>query len=465
MHVASRFALRLSVIASICALVDISVASAQTLRVVAYNIDADTASSPNFNQPQFGGPLSGPGLTTVLQAIGNAKLAGHAQPIDVLGLEELWAAPFITLNYITSQLNNIYPTANYVADLTADPTTGGTGGGPNGIIYNANTVQLLGANAIGNATGGGAPRAPMRYTLAPVGITDHSGDFTMYVSHMKANSGSGDNIGRRNFEAQELRADAATLGANAHVIFSGDLNVLNSSESTYQTLISSSLNGGVGQAVDPVNPANNWSQSSTFKGLFTESATSDSARFDFQLITAPMVNQTGMQLVPGTYTAFGNGGNIYHQSVTSASNSAALADLGMAPYTPAYRSSVLTALTTATDHLPLVADYTYVAPPAMLAGDYNNDGVIDGADYTVWRDSFGQVVTAGSGADGDGSGTIDQADYDTWVLHFGETQPGSGAGAVSTATVPEPSAAALLVIGGCLMGLSVGRLKGWTRRN
>ena len=105
----------------------------------------------------------------------------------------------------------------------------------------------------------------MRYTLAPAGYNDHSADFTMYVSHMKANSGSGDNIGRRNIEAGEIRDDAATLGATAHVIYSGDLNILNSGESTYQTLISSTVDGGVGKAVDTLNPANNWVQSSTYQ--------------------------------------------------------------------------------------------------------------------------------------------------------------------------------------------------------
>lgn len=74
-------------------------------------------------------------------------------------------------------------------------------------------------------------------------------------------------------------------------------------------------------------------------------------------------------------------------------------------------------------------------------GDYNGDGLVDAADYTVWRDTFGQTVTALSGADGDGDGEIGQGDYDLWASRFGDA-PG-----VATA-VPEPSAWLIVCLGG-----------------
>jgi hypothetical protein len=79
---------------------------------------------------------------------------------------------------------------------------------------------------------------------------------------------------------------------------------------------------------------------------------------------------------------------------------------------------------------------------STLPGDYNGDGIVNAADYTVWRSALGQTVMAGTGADGDGDGMIDQGDYDFWSLHFGETVgslPGAGRGA----GVPEPSTFAL----------------------
>jgi hypothetical protein len=338
-------------------LILVSPASAQFLRVVTYNIDADTGGAPG----EMGGVYSGPGLTTVLQAIGNAKLAGHAQPIDVLALQELnYSQTSTTLGFIVSQLNNIYGAGAYAYDTTFDPTTGDfTGNGPNGLVYNTRTVQVLGATPVGSASGSGAPRAPMRYKLAPKGYNDHSADFWLYVSHMKAGIAASDGA-RRNTEATTIRNNAATLGSSAHIIYAGDFNFFaGSSETAYQTFISSSLNAGVGQAVDTLNPANDWTASPAYMSLLTESADFLVDRLDFQLVTNPMLSQPGMQLVPNTLSAFGNGGEIFLTSVTSFSNSAALVDLGQAPYTPAYRDSVLSALTTATNHLPVVADYSF----------------------------------------------------------------------------------------------------------
>lgn len=75
-----------------------------------------------------------------------------------------------------------------------------------------------------------------------------------------------------------------------------------------------------------------------------------------------------------------------------------------------------------------------------LQGDYNNNGVVDAADYTVWRDTLNQPVTAGSGADGNGNGTIDSGDYTVWKSNFGV---GIVTGGGALATVPEPAAICL----------------------
>src|SRR4051794_20947111 len=60
-----------------CVAALVGTATAQSLRVVTYNIDADTGGADG----SMGGVYAGPGLSTVLQGIGNAKLAGNAQPI------------------------------------------------------------------------------------------------------------------------------------------------------------------------------------------------------------------------------------------------------------------------------------------------------------------------------------------------------------------------------------------------
>ncbi|HEY3392047.1 MAG TPA: hypothetical protein VGK58_05030 [Lacipirellulaceae bacterium] len=73
----------------------------------------------------------------------------------------------------------------------------------------------------------------------------------------------------------------------------------------------------------------------------------------------------------------------------------------------------------------------------VLPGDYNGNGIVDAADYVIWRKT-------------DGS----QAGYDEWRTNFGRTA-GSGSGAIggapsgSSAAVPEP-AGVVMVLGALL---------------
>jgi beta-glucanase (GH16 family) len=76
-----------------------------------------------------------------------------------------------------------------------------------------------------------------------------------------------------------------------------------------------------------------------------------------------------------------------------------------------------------------------------LAGDYNDDGVVDTGDYTVWRDSLGQTGF-GLTADGTGNGTVDENDYAVWKQQFG-----AAAAATAETAVPEPASGALFLIG------------------
>jgi hypothetical protein len=73
---------------------------------------------------------------------------------------------------------------------------------------------------------------------------------------------------------------------------------------------------------------------------------------------------------------------------------------------------------------------------ALLIGDYNQSGIIDAADYVVWRKGLGTTYT--------------QMDYDTWRANFGKTA-GSGAALPSaeplSATIPEVSTAVLFALG------------------
>lgn len=82
--------------------------------------------------------------------------------------------------------------------------------------------------------------------------------------------------------------------------------------------------------------------------------------------------------------------------------------------------------------------------PEGVPGDYNGDGTVNLADYTVWRDTLGATGT-GLAADGNNDNIVNAADYGIWKGNFGL---GSGAlASVGTAAVPEPSTVLIAAAG------------------
>jgi hypothetical protein len=65
---------------------------------------------------------------------------------------------------------------------------------------------------------------------------------------------------------------------------------------------------------------------------------------------------------------------------------------------------------------------------AALPGDFNCNGIVDAADYVVWRKVLRTIST--------------QTDYNTWRTHFGQT---AGSGFSSSNSVPEPTTLVLLM--------------------
>lgn len=478
------------------------------------------------------------GLSTILPAIGEQLRNGIAKPIDVLSLQEQ-TTPATTTQDIVNLLNAYYGAGTYARGVQIATSTGA---GRPAIIYNTQTVQLISEDRASTASTTGGPRQTMRYQFRPIGY-DAAADFYVYSSHLKASQGtdsgaSVSNPDRRNAEMIQVRANADALGQGASLIYTGDLNLYSSTEPAYQTLLSA----GPGQAIDPLNPSNatqSWDNNSSFASFHTQSPCVSStgncgvgsgmdSRFDFQLSTAEVHDGEGFDLIPGSYHTFGNNGSTYNQAVNSGSNTVTFP--GVTSFT---KSQILNALVSATDHLPVVADYqlpavldaivdtipstlnvgqafslgvsvfnaanvvaaigadeldyTLSATGALsglfngvdlalgggnlhnvtfdtstpglksgqivisttsqsaanalmtipvsyevlaigLPGDYNGDGMVDAADYTVWRD--GGAPDSGIGG------------YNLWVSNYGSSN--------SAVSVPEPTAILLSVLGVCL---------------
>jgi hypothetical protein len=92
-------------------------------------------------------------------------------------------------------------------------------------------------------------------------------------------------------------------------------------------------------------------------------------------------------------------------------------------------------------------------------GDYNGNGIVDAADYVVWRKNFNAAglpgSVAGDGDDGTGTGTpdglVNQHDYNFWRSRFGATTPLGSGSAIGLVAVPEPTGIILLTCAATLI--------------
>lgn len=92
-----------------------------------------------------------------------------------------------------------------------------------------------------------------------------------------------------------------------------------------------------------------------------------------------------------------------------------------------------------------------VSAVAGLLGDYNEDDIVDAADFVVWRKAE-QTGVADLPNDNDDPGNIGPAEYALWRANFGSTLPGSGSG-LGGGAVPEPASVVLVMLGMAAMAM------------
>jgi hypothetical protein len=187
-------------------------------------------------------------------------------------------------------------------------------------------------------------------------------------------------------------------------------------------------------------------------------------------VTAPVSNRYGTVSpsgltssfgelhIVGAYTQGANGklrieindtapGTFDRLNVSDAVNLSGTLEVALVSFTPA-QNNVFDILdftsrlgTFATLNLPALTGslewdtsklYTDGTIRVVLPGDFDNSGVVDAADYAVWRKGLGT--------------TYAPADLDVWRSHFGRTATGAGAAA---SAIPEPTALVLM----CMAGL------------
>lgn len=94
----------------------------------------------------------------------------------------------------------------------------------------------------------------------------------------------------------------------------------------------------------------------------------------------------------------------------------------------------------------------------VAPGDYDFNGIVNNADYTVWKNSYGSTTNVA--ADGNNDGVVNTADFTVWRNSLGQTgATGSGAESLVASNVPEPGTAAVC----WCAALDV--IAAWRRRN
>jgi hypothetical protein len=129
-----------------------------------------------------------------------------------------------------------------------------------------------------------------------------------------------------------------------------------------------------------------------------------------------------------------------HFTNLAASGDVAVTGLAMPqPAGAGYRARTISRVASGVPHSVLQLAYV-----RLLDGDFNLDGVVDSADYTVWRDKLGSRYS--------------DADYDVWKENFGN-HVGGGSGVGTRAAVSEPATRNVLLFGMLLCFAC----KGWSR--
>ena len=260
-----------------------------------------------------------------------------------------------------------------------------------------------------------------------------------------------------------------TLGSSA-TLAGGSINSINGVRvksgktlSGYGTIIGPLDNqgaviGGTGtnflHLTGAVTGPGSFDQNVTFEGTYSPGNSPASVSLSGNTVFAP-TSQLKLELGG---TTLGSGydhitdtgsltlGGILNVSLLSGFTPAAGESFDLLDFNPAQTTGTFAAI-----QLPALATglmwnasqlYTTGTISVNLLGDYNSNGVVDAADYVLYRHTLGQTGTAPA-ADGNANGVIDAGDFDTWRTNFGHTNPASGS--LAGSAVPEPSTFLLML--------------------
>lgn len=289
--------------------------SGDTLRIATYNLLSFPGSDVAARAPYF-------------------RMVVQTMKPDILVVQEMTSQS--GMNTFLNDVLNVHQPGRYTTVPFHDgPDT------DNGLFFNPNKASLVTASYIQNS-----PRHIAEYVLHITGTQD---TLYIYSLHLKASSGSTYEQ-QRLVEATTLRNYLNTLSAGAQFIVVGDYNIYRSDEPAFQKFLADEGNNN-GRVRDPLNAVGVWNDY-TFRFIHTQSPRVRSFgggatggmddRFDMILPSYSLDDN----MILSSYTAYGNDGNHYNDSINRLPNSAV-------------PDSVANALHFAADHIPVFADFYF----------------------------------------------------------------------------------------------------------
>jgi endonuclease/exonuclease/phosphatase family metal-dependent hydrolase len=275
----------------------------------------------------------------------------HAINPDLLVVQEMNSSAGATA-FLNNVLNAGQPGTYSMATYSTDSSD-------NAMYYKSSLLTYISPVQIIHTE----PRHINGFRLRPVGISSDSIDIQIYSMHLKASTGS-DNELRRAEEAESLRTRLNSLPDGGFFIGTGDLNLYASSEDAWANLTESRADNS-GRLYDPINRVGSWSDNSSYADVHTQSTRTESLtdggatgglddRFDFMLLSYTYQNSGGWDYVSGSYTEYGNDGNHLNQAINEGTNSAV-------------PENIADALYYASDHLPVFLELRrQITPPASI---------------------------------------------------------------------------------------------------
>jgi hypothetical protein len=269
-----------------------------------------------------------------------------------------------------------------------------TYGGAQAMFYHAGLFTEITSGHDDMYTGAG--RRSDRWQLRVLGTSNPPIDLFVYSGHLKASTGSA-NQAERLFGMEQILENAAELPAGSKIIYAGDYNIYTNSEPAYEALVAPGPVAGI----DPYGNGS-WSGSSNgYKHTQSPRASAGGGliggslddRFDFHVHTAPLGDGMGVDYMSGTLRPLGNDGNHFDEAINAGTNTYFPGD--------AARSNALAdALHDASDHIPVMADYTESAVVGAAMSPAFDTVILGGPiELTLVMSNDVDVVVPEAGAD------------------------------------------------------------------